>query len=250
MGRTPSTSTTDLVEEDDPRPDSNDLDFFQQLGKLESARAFSIMRQIVIEIYTKQSVPLGLLQNISTKLQELGKKFPVELRSLNYDLSEDKSAYEHQRFVLRNANVACDYHFSMMLPTRLNYSKDLAMGAMQAIEAAISTVQLVYEIHLAGLLFNTMPLVLARARVFVSALTVCAAYLGQLGSSKEFELAIHRADQILQQFMKNSPQAKQYDAILKGLSKAAFGFGNQQRQRDSSSCITSMSDLFAFRTAF
>jgi hypothetical protein len=75
-------------------------------------------------------------------------------------------------------------------------------------------------------------------------LTVCAAFLGRLGDSKECELAIHRADQILQHFMKNSPQAKQYDAILKNLSKAAFGFGHHQGQRDSSNRITSMSDLF------
>ncbi|KAJ5621138.1 hypothetical protein N7510_005122 [Penicillium lagena] len=200
---------------------------------------------------------------------ELRKKVPAELRSLEYDSPQSVLGYEHQRYVLRNASVACDYHFSMMLLTRpflvaclrisfqnntnpqsgefsnyqnSNIHKDVAQGAMQAIDAALSTVQLIYEIYVAGLLFNNMPLVVAR--VFVSALTVCAAFLGRLGDPKECELAIHRADQILQHFMKSSPQAKQYDAILKRLSKAAFGFGNHQGQRDSSNRITSISDLF------
>lgn len=186
MGRTPSTSTTDLVTEDDSRLDSSDPDFCQQLGMLESARAFSIMRQTVIEIYTKQSVPLGLLQSISTKLQELSKEVPAELRSLEHDSSQSHLGCQHQRLVLRNASVACDYHFSMMLLTRpflvaclrisfqnnrnpqsgeftnsqdSNIHKDVARGAIQAIDAALSTVQLIYEIHVAGLLFNNMPLV-------------------------------------------------------------------------------------------
>lgn len=85
---------------------------------------------------------------------------------------------------------------------------------------------------------------LASARVLVSALTVCAAFFGRLGDSTECELAIHRADQILQHFMESSPQAKHYDATLKNLSKGAFGFGCHRGNRNSPTAINTMSDLF------
>lgn len=66
----------------------------------------------------------------------------------------------------------------------------------------------------------------------MSALTICAAYFGRLGDPKECELVIYRASQILQHFMPNSPQAKQYDLILRKLSRVALscvsGTGDQQ----------------------
>ncbi|CEJ59550.1 hypothetical protein PMG11_08170 [Penicillium brasilianum] len=269
MGRTPSTSTTDLLEGNDTPSDSSDPDYGQQLGMIEAARAFSIMRQTVINIYTRQSVPLGLLEQISSDLQELRKRVPAGLCYLEQGLSEGNKPLQRQQFVLRNASVACDYHFSMMLLMRpflvsclrisfqkttasqtggneelqnSTIQKEITRGAMQAIEAAISTIQVIHDLHVRGLLFKNMPLVVAR--VLVSALTVCAAFFGRLGDSKECELAIHRADQILQHFMESSPQAKHYDATLKNLSKAAFGFGCHGGNRNSPTAINSMSDLF------
>ena len=68
--------------------------------------------------------------------------------------------------------------------------------------------------------------------MFVSALTICAAYFGQLGDTRDCELAIHRAGQLLQHFTTNSPQAKRYDNILKRLSKAAMVYINSLSQCD------------------
>jgi hypothetical protein len=65
-----------------------------------------------------------------------------------------------------------------------------------------------------------------RAWTFVSALTICAAYFGRLGDARECELASYRASQILQHFIAHSPQAKQYDLILRKLSRIALGYIN------------------------
>lgn len=64
---------------------------------------------------------------------------------------------------------------------------------------------------------------MSSAWTFVSALTVCAAYFGRLGDGRECELVIYRASQVLQHFMAHSPQARQYDLILKKLSRVALG---------------------------
>ena len=187
MGRTPSTTASESTDLDGPRPDSNHPDFCQQLGLLESARAFSIMKRTVIEIYSKQSVPLGLLQYIFRELQEMSSNIPVEMRALVFQRTSDRLCPYHQQNVLRNVNVTCNYSFSMMLLTRPfliaslrgKYSKrptgdgtesqadfedsqtyrDIVQGALSCIEAAIKTIHLLHELLVAGMLFNNMPLV-------------------------------------------------------------------------------------------
>ena len=187
MGRTPSTTAAESADMNGPRPDSNHPDFCQQLGLLESARAFSIMKRTVIEIYTRQSVPLGLLQYISRELQEMCSNIPAEMRGLVFPRSSDRSCPRHQQSALRNATVACNYSFSMMLITRPflvaclqgRYCKrstsgetesqtdlkdpqtysDVIQGALSCIKAAVKTVQLLYELLVAGMLLKNMPLV-------------------------------------------------------------------------------------------
>lgn len=186
MGRTPSTITTDSTTLDKERFECNPLskDYGQELGLLESARAFSIMERIIVDIYTKRTVPLGLLHQISQELQEASSRVPMELRTLSNPDSPAVSPRGCQQQVLRNAGVACNYYFSMMLLTRpflitilrtkgsraniraegrsrLEDPKiygDVSQGAMACIDAAIKTLKLLHEVLLADMLFNNMPL--------------------------------------------------------------------------------------------
>lgn len=82
---------------------------------------------------------------------------------------------------------------------------------------------------------------MSSAWTFVSALTVCAAYFGRLGDARECELASYRASQILQHFIAHSPQARQYDLILRRLSRVALGCINASEDQ-----LHSNRDLFWF----
>ena len=142
---------------------------------MESAHAFLIMERIVKEIYTQHTVPLGLLQRLSIELQEASSNVPTELRTLEIPNSSHQSPHTSQRYILRN-------YFSMMLLTRpflitslrakCNRGRtegrlkpedsriytDIMQGAMASVDAAIKTIQLLYELLEAGMLFNNMPL--------------------------------------------------------------------------------------------
>lgn len=83
-----------------------------------------------------------------------------------------------------------------------------------------------------------------RAWVFVAALTVCSAYFGQLGNSKDAERAIQQADEILTHFGKHSRQGRRYGIILKKLSKAAVGYLQAVNQKERSSRNITMPELF------
>ncbi|UKZ86516.1 uncharacterized protein TrAFT101_002342 [Trichoderma asperellum] len=278
MGRAPLTSDTDSSEErDTQRPDPSHPDKCQQLGLYESARAFSILKQTVLEIYTKHSAPLQLLQNLSRQLREMGTELPIELRSINPSAFPEHKCPKTRQLIIRNASVACSYYFSMMLLTRpfliacirAKYDKSpgapqsceqrashedsskadtsIIFGAMTSYDTALKAIRLLHELYLSGILYNNMPLVVAW--VFVSALTVCAAYFGRLGDATECELAIYKASEVLQHFMGHSPQAKQYDLILKRLSRVALGCisasGNQLRSNEG----LFWSDLFRLTPA-
>ncbi|KAL7935626.1 fungal-specific transcription factor domain-containing protein [Trichoderma chlorosporum] len=278
MGRTPLISAADSIgHEDDRRPDPNHPDKCQQLGIYESARAFSILKQTVLEVYTKNSAPLELLQRLSRQLRNMGAVLPVELRSISPAAFQEHKCPKTRQLIIRNATVACNYYFSMMLLTRpflvaclkakynktpkttqspeLNagyqesaeVDKSVKHGAMTSFDTALKTIQLLHELYVSGVLFNNMPL--AVAWTFVSALTVCAAYFGRLGDARECELAIYRANQILQYFMPYVPQAKQYDLILKKLSRVALSCvsGSGDQPYDNSSLF--WSDLFRLTPA-
>lgn len=264
MGRTSSIITTDSSF-DDPPPISRWTcpDFCQELGLLESARAFSFMEETVNNVYTEQSIPLGFLQQISQKLKEASLKIPTELRTVKISNIASESLQISQANILRNACVACNYYFSMMLLTRpfhitclqakycvrtcsrLNGNTDgtgfdtkvytdIMHGAMTSIDSATKTIQLLHELKVAGILFNNMPLLVYvlyfsicadlnafSAQTFTAALTVSSAYFGRLGTPTKCELAIKQADEVLQHFCKNSPQARRYKMILEKLSRAA-----------------------------
>ncbi|KAL6859272.1 fungal-specific transcription factor domain-containing protein [Trichoderma novae-zelandiae] len=275
VGRAPMTSAMDSaegeLEDGKQRPDPTHPDKCQQLGLYESARAFSILKDTVLEIYTKRSAPLELLQRLSRKLRQMGTELPFELRSISPAAFSEHKCPKTRQLIIRNATVACNYYFSMMLLTRpfliaclrAKYSKSSAgtrgsemrgseepsevdksvkHGAMTSFDTALKTIQLLHELYVAGVLFNNMPLVVGWT--FVSALTVCAAYFGCLGDARECELVIYRANQILQHFMPYSPQAKQYDVILKKLSRVALRSisGTEDQPYDNGTVF--WSDLF------
>ena len=188
MGRTSAIITTDSTVLDEQILISNSYspDFCQELGLLESARAFSFMERTVNEVYTKQTVPLGLLQRICQELQDASSKVPAEMRTpiVSNSPTGPQRSLKH---ILRNASVACNYYFSMMLLTRpflitslrakhsrpmmtsskidgrANYADakiyiDITRGATTSIDAAVKTIQLLHELMVADLLFNNMPL--------------------------------------------------------------------------------------------
>lgn len=190
MGRDTLTSAMNSAEEDDKqRPDLNHPDKCQQLGLYESARAFSILKQTVLEIYPKHSAPLELLQRLSRQLRQMGAELPFELRSINPAAFSEHKCPKSRQLVIRNAAVACNYYFSMMLLTRpfliaylrakksksprttqspelrvggeesSEIDKDVKHGAMTSFDTALKTIQLLHELYVAGVLFNNMPLV-------------------------------------------------------------------------------------------
>jgi hypothetical protein len=190
MGRTPLISATDSSEEGDKeRPDPNKPDKCQQLGLYESARAFSILKQTVLEIYTKQSAPLELLDHLSRQLREMGTELPVELRNISPSAFPEHKCPRTKQLIIRNASVACNYYFSMMLLTRpfliaclkakynrsqrttrswtqrvdhddsLEVDNSVIFGAMTSFDTALKTIQLLHELYISGILYNNMPLV-------------------------------------------------------------------------------------------
>lgn len=186
MGRAPLTPAMDSAEEDDMQPpDPNHPDKCQQFGLYESARAFSILKQTVLDIYTKQSAPLELLHRLSRQLREMGTELPVELRSISPSAFPEHKCPRTRQLIIRNASVACNYYFSMMLLTRpfliaclrAKYSKSpgtaqspelgaessevdktVKHGAMTSFDTALKTIQLLHELYVAGVLYNNMPL--------------------------------------------------------------------------------------------
>jgi hypothetical protein len=194
MGRTSLIMTTDSsVLEDAPISAEHSSSFDQDLGLRESMHAFSFMEKIVNEIYTKRTVPLGSLQKISFELQEASSRIPLELRAIPASMSMAYHLPEVRRHILRNASVACNYYFSMLLLTRpflttslrakrsqssaafgnakqkINDLKnnssvntklysDIAQGAMLSLDSAIKMLRLLYELMTANILFNNMPL--------------------------------------------------------------------------------------------
>lgn len=190
MGRTSAIITTDSTVLDEQPLVSNSYypDFSQELGLQESCRAFSFLERTVNEVYTKQTVPLGLLQRMSQELQEASSKVPIELRTVPAPNCLTESSRVSRQYVLRNASVACNYYFSMMLLTRpflitslrakrshamttalksdgkanpadTKIYADITHGATSSIDSATKTIQLLHELMIADMLFNNMPLV-------------------------------------------------------------------------------------------
>lgn len=190
MGRAPLAAAVDSAEEkDDRQPDPKHPDKCQQLGMYESARAFSILKQTVLEIYTKHSAPLERLQRLSRQLREMGTALPFELRSISPAAFPEHKCPKTRQLIIRNATVACNYYFSMMLLTRpfliaclrakynktpnstqssesnggsqesSEVDKNVKHGAMTSFDTALKTIQLLHELYVNGVLFNNMPLV-------------------------------------------------------------------------------------------
>lgn len=190
MGRAPLTSATDSSKEgDNQRPDTSHPDKCQQFGLYESARAFSILKQTVLEIYTKHSAPLELLQDLSRQLREMGTELPIELRNISPLAFPEHKCPKTRQLIIRNASVACNYYFSMMLLTRpfliaclrakynksprttqsweehadhedsSEVDKSVIFGAMTSFDTALKTIQLLHELYVSGILYNNMPLV-------------------------------------------------------------------------------------------
>lgn len=108
----------------------------------------------------------------------MGTELPVELRNIS-----------PLAFPVRNASVACNYYFSMMLLTRpflitclkakynksprtarsreqhaahedfLEVDNSVIFGAMTSFDTALETIQLLHELYVFGILYNDMPLV-------------------------------------------------------------------------------------------
>lgn len=87
------------------------------------------------------------------------------------------------------------------------------------------------------------------AWTFVAALTVCSAYFGRLGLPEECEHAIQQADEILDHFVHNSPQAKRYRLILEKLSRAAVDYVKHLEQKNRAANNKLMPEIFRLHPA-
>lgn len=183
MGRSPTTIFIDSTPFEQQALPSNpvDLNSGQNLALLESARAFTIMQRTVTEIYTKRSVSLGLLQHLTEELRAASYSLPDELRNV------PAWGLANRQHILRNAVVACNYYFSMMVLSRpflvtsihVELSRasassstrshsvqfddqqlhgDVLQGAMTSVESATCTIRLIHDLLRARVLFNNMPL--------------------------------------------------------------------------------------------
>ncbi|KIA75443.1 hypothetical protein HK57_00087 [Aspergillus ustus] len=275
MGRTSSTMTTDCTISPTQLPNRGDTAPMQL-----SAHAFSFMERTVNEIYTKRTVSMGVLKDLAHELREAIRTIPAmfTITLTTSPPSGPIAAMYYKDILLRNANVLCSYHFSMMLLTRpfvvtrlrahiasdstspetdapaqpSNNNSDtgtdtgrgtvydeLTTNALSCIDAAIKTVRILHYLLTTGALLSNMPLTVdsPRAWTFVSSLTLCSAYFGQLGTAACNEEAIAQARQILDHFALSSPQARRYSGILAKLSDAASrsrreSFMEQQEQQD------------------
>lgn len=82
------------------------------------------------------------------------------------------------------------------------------------------------------------------AWTFVAALTVCSAYFGRLDGLEDCERAIQLADEILQHFARNSPQARRYRLILEKLSRAALDYVKSLERKEPATKNKLMPELF------
>ncbi|KAJ0418645.1 fungal-specific transcription factor domain-containing protein [Aspergillus carlsbadensis] len=267
IGRTSSTITTDCTVPStqpppDPDPDSNTNPTpspAQETAMLYSAHAFSFMERTVNEIYTKRTVSMGVLKDLAQELREAIKGIPraFTISTAAHAQADGTTVFAQDNpvYLLRNANVLCSYHFSMMLLTRpfvvaslrarlgsqgttsssatattvttsvsCNSHTDivydeLATNALSCIHAATETIRILHHLLNARALFSNMPLTVAWT--FVSSLTICSAYFGQLGGAESNAQALAQARQILDHFAQSSPQARRYSGILGTLSDAA-----------------------------
>ena len=80
-------------------------------------------------------------------------------------------------------------------------------------------------------------------------MTVCSAYFGRLGGLEECERAIQEADEVLQHFARNSPQARRYRLILEKLSRAALDYVKSLEQKEQATKSTLMPELFRLNSA-
>ncbi|KAL3456972.1 fungal-specific transcription factor domain-containing protein [Aspergillus heterothallicus] len=231
MGRTSSTITTDCTVSPTPLPaTTHNTSPTQESAMTLSAHAFSFMERTVNEIYTKRTVSMGVLKGLAQELRQAIADLPAVFTQAQSRISKE--------VLLRNANVLCSYHFSMMLLTRpfvvaslrthlsSNSNTDnesvygeLTTNALSCIDAAIETVRILYHLLVSQALLSNMPLTVAWT--FVSSLTICSAYFGQLGVVQANEEAIAQARQMLDHFAVSSPQARRYSGILAKLSDAA-----------------------------
>ncbi|KAL3442340.1 fungal-specific transcription factor domain-containing protein [Aspergillus insuetus] len=265
MGRTSSTITTDCTVSSAQPPSESDPSTknttpAQETAMLYSAHAFSFMERTVNEIYTKRTVSMGVLKDLAQELREAIKDIPQD-----FGISASMAQPTASETLLRNANVLCSYHFTMMLLTRpfvvaslrarlgaqstassatliattgipsssqtdVVYD-ELATNALSCIHAATETIRILYFLLTVGALYSNMPLTVAWT--FVSSLTICSAYFGQLGVAESNENAIAQARKILEHFALSSPQARRYSGILGTLSDAATGHA-QARTRSGS----------------
>lgn len=143
----------------------------------------------MLEIYAKHSTPLLLLQDLSRQLREMGTKLPIELRSINPSAFSEHKCPKTRQLIIRNASVAYNYYFSIMLLTRpflisfprAKYDKSpgtpqnreqrasredsskvdisVIFGAMTSYDTALKTIWLLHELYLPGILYNNKPLV-------------------------------------------------------------------------------------------
>ncbi|KAL2793709.1 fungal-specific transcription factor domain-containing protein [Aspergillus keveii] len=254
MGRTSSTITTDCTVSSTQLPSISDpstrVPATQETAMLYSAHAFSFMERTVNEIYTKRTVSMGVLKDLAQELREAIKDIPQV-----YTISPSMAQPTVSETLLRNANILCSYHFTMMLLTRPfvvaslrarlgaqstassatpiattgipsicqndEVYDELATNALSCIRAAIETIRILHHLLSTGALYSNMPLTVAWT--FVSSLTICSAYFGQLGVPESNEQAIAQAREILAHFALSSPQARRYSGILGTLSDAATG---------------------------
>lgn len=75
-------------------------------------------------------------------------------------------------------------------------------------------------------------------------MTVCSAYVGQLGTLKDGEHAIQQADEILSHFKASSPQARRYSLILRKLFGAVLDYVQDLEHRSRNSQSKFIPELF------
>lgn len=119
----------------------------------------------------------------------MGTKLPIELRSINPSAFSEHKCPKTRQLIIRNASVAYNYYFSIMLLTRpflisfprAKYDKSpgtpqnreqrasredsskvdisVIFGAMTSYDTALKTIWLLHELYLPGILYNNKPLV-------------------------------------------------------------------------------------------
>ena len=237
LGRPPATSEVDggNVSWKQPSRDYGDI----HMGGLNSSamlRISFILERILNEVYCRREVSVQLVENISQQYRDWTLDLPAGLRIDGLDPETDSGALQK---TIGLAHLRGSYYWSIILLTRpflifavsttSKPDRPHLVGSTQSpvqtfadscVEAALRGIEVATDlIHTPGIP-QKLPLLVNS--VFVSALVLGVASLGDFDRSFPLMSSLDQAEMILEIFAKHDPSTRRYIQIIQYLHQAAL----------------------------